>query len=109
MAIPGIVYAVGGIAAACLVRGAATTDKGRGSEVSDRAHGAAVRLVAAGMHAADVVSSATQTIADEAADINVEARRKARIDAAVKERMDELEQGVRAEVIAEIDGEAEEE
>ena len=101
MAIPGIVYAVGGIAAACLVRGAATTDKSRGSEVSDKAHGAAVRLVAAGMRAADVMSSATQTIADEAADINVEARRQA--------RMDVLEQDVRAEVIAEIDGEAEEE
>ena len=91
--------------------GAATAAIARSLSKSEatgnKAHDAAVKVVAAGMRAADVVSSATQTVADEAADVNAEARRKARIDAAVKERLDALEQEIRAEVIAEVDGAAE--
>lgn len=70
---------------------------------SGKLHDGAVKVAAAGMRAADAVSAATQTIADEAADINAEAKRQARIDAAVKERLAAVEQEIRAEVSAEID------
>jgi hypothetical protein len=70
---------------------------------SGKLHDGAVKVAAAGMRAADAVSAATQTIADEASDINAEAKRQARIDAAVKERLAAVEQEIRAEVSAEID------
>ncbi|MBQ9316902.1 MAG: DUF1490 domain-containing protein [Atopobiaceae bacterium] len=89
----------------CLfVAGAAAAAVVREASKSESLHNGAVRLAAAGLRAADVVSAATQTIADEAADINAEARRQARIDAAVKERLADLEEGIRAEVTAEVDG-----
>ena len=61
-------------------------------------------LVAVGFSA---VQSVAQDIVDEASDINAEARRQARIDAAVRERLAALEEGIRAEVTAEIDQSAE--
>lgn len=95
MAIPHLALVAAGAIAAGAINAA-----GR----ADRAHNVAVRLVAAGMRAADAVGAATQTITDEASDINAEARRQARIDAAVKERLSVLEQDIRAEVTAEVDG-----
>lgn len=95
MTIPHIAYvALGAVAAAAA----------RGASKSESLHDGVVRLAAAGLRAADAVTAATQTIADEAADINAEARRQARIDAAVKERLADLEEGIRTEVTAEVDG-----
>ncbi len=71
---------------------------------SETVHAGVVKLAAACMRGADKVSSAMQSVADEASDINVEARRQAKIDAAVNERLAALEDEIRAEVIAEIDG-----
>ena len=67
-------------------------------------HRGAVKVASACMRAADMVTGVTQSIADEAADINAEARRQARIDAAVAERLSQLEEGIRAEVTAQVDG-----
>ena len=95
MTIPHIAYvALGAVAAAAA----------RGASKSESLHDGVVRLAAAGLRAADAVTAATQTIADEAADINAEARRQARIDAAVAERLSQLEEGIRAEVTAQVDG-----
>ena len=95
MSIPHILYVVGGAAVACIV---GSVDK------NGSVHKGAVRVAAAGMRAADKVTSVVQSISDEASDINAEARRQARIDAAVAERLAELEEGVRAEVTAQVDG-----
>jgi phage gp29-like protein len=57
------------------------------------------------MRVADAVSTETQSIVDDASDATAEARRQAKIDAAVRERMAELEKGVRDEVIAKVDAE----
>ncbi|MBR3160734.1 MAG: DUF1490 domain-containing protein [Atopobiaceae bacterium] len=70
-------------------------------------HDCAVKATATGMRATDAVQSVAQDIVDEASDINAEARRQARIDAAVRERLAALEEGIRAEVTAEIDQSAE--
>lgn len=66
-------------------------------------HGGAVKVTAAGLRAADAVKRVTQGIADEASDINAEARRQAKIDAAVRDRLAPLEEEIRAEVTAQID------
>lgn len=66
-------------------------------------HDYAVKATATGMRASNVVQSVAQDIVDEASDINAEARRQARIDAAVRERLASLEDGIRAEVTAEMD------
>ena len=87
-----------GAATAAVVRVA-----GRSETVGGKAHNVAVRLVAAGMRAADAVGAATQTVADEAADVNADARRQARIDAAVRERLEAAEREIRAQVTAEVD------
>jgi len=95
MSLTHILYVAGGAVAAGVV----------GSLGKDGlAHRGAVKVASACLRVADKVTSVTQTIVDEAADINAEARRQARIDAAVSERLAELEKGVRAEVIAQMDG-----
>lgn len=66
-------------------------------------HDYAVKATATGMRASNVVQSVAQDIVDEASDINAEARRQARIDAVVRERLASLEDGIRAEVTAEMD------
>ncbi|MDO4536592.1 MAG: DUF1490 domain-containing protein [Coriobacteriales bacterium] len=71
---------------------------------SETVHDGVVKLAAACMRGADKISGAMQSVADEASDINVEARRQAKIDAAVNERLAALEDEIRAEVTAEIDG-----
>ena len=55
---------------------------GKNETVGDKAHNVAVRVVAAGLRAADALGAATQTVTDEAADVNADAHRQARIDAA---------------------------
>lgn len=68
-----------------------------------RIHDCAVKATATGMRATKAVTSVAQDIVDEASDINAEARRQARIDAAVRERLAALEDDIRAEVTAEMD------
>lgn len=99
MSIPHALYAVGGVAIASVVG-----SLGKKGTV----HKGAVKVAAAGMRAADRVTRVTQSIVDEAADINAEARRQARIDAAVADRISELEKDIRAEVTAQVDGVASE-
>lgn len=95
MTVSRILCAVGGAAAAGIV----------GSLGKDGlVHRGAVKVASACLRAADKVSGVTQSIVDEAADINAEARRQARIDAAVAEKLSRLEEDVRAEVTAQIDG-----
>lgn len=66
-------------------------------------HDCAVKAAATGMRATNAVKSVAQDIVDEASDVNAEARRQARIDAAVRERLAALEDDIRAEVVAEMD------
>lgn len=87
-----------GAAAAALCRAVSQSET-----VGDKAHNVAVRVVAAGLRVADAVGAATQTVTDEAADVNADAHRQARIDAAVKERLEASEREIRAQVIAEVD------
>lgn len=94
MFIPRALCVVGGVAIAAIVG-----SLGKNGTV----HGGAVKATAAGMRVADKVTRVTQSIVDEAADINAEARRQARIDAAVADRLAELEKDIRAEVTAQVD------
>lgn len=68
-------------------------------------HKAAVKVTSAGMRLADAVSAETQSVVDDAADVTAEARRQAKIDAAVASRLADLEDGIRAEVTAQVDAE----
>lgn len=95
MSIAHVLYVLGGAAAAGIVGSLG----GKGT-----IHKGAVKAASAGMRVTDAVVRVTQGIVGEASDINAEARRKARIDAAVSERLSELEEGIRAEVTAEVDG-----
>ncbi len=99
MSIPRALCVVGGAAIAAVIG-----SLGKNGTV----HRGAVKVAAAGMRATDKVTRVTQNIADEASDINAEARRQARIDAAVADRLAELEEGIRAEVTAQVDGVASE-
>lgn len=89
-----VAYVAGG---ALLTAGASTLSK------KGKIHSFAVKAAAAGMRAVNAVQSVTQDIVDEASDINAEARRQARIDAAVRERLSALEDDIRAKVTAEMD------
>lgn len=100
MFIPHVLCAAGGVALASVVG-----SLGKKGAV----HNGAVKVTAAGMRAADKVTRVTQSIVDEAADINAEARLQARIDAAVAERLAELEEKIRAEVMAQANNAASEE
>ena len=60
-------------------------------------------MAACGIKLADVVRAETQSIIDDASDVTAEARRRVRIDAAVKERLAKEEGRIREEVTAEID------
>lgn len=66
-------------------------------------HKAAVTVTTCGMKVGDVLSAEGQSIVDEANDVRAEARRQARIDAAVKARLAELETGIREEVTRTVD------
>lgn len=84
----------GGAAAAGAIAGLAS---------SGALHKGAVAVTSGAMRVADAVSSETQSIVDDANDNVAEARRNAKIDAAVKERVAEAEQKIRAEVTAQMD------
>lgn len=86
----------GGAAAAGAVAGLAT---------SGLLHKGAVAVTSGTMRVVDAVSAETQSIVDDANDDVAEARHKAKIDAAVKERVAEAEKKIRAEVTAKMDAE----
>ncbi|MDD5800288.1 MAG: DUF1490 domain-containing protein [Coriobacteriales bacterium] len=86
----------GGAAAAGAVAGLAT---------SGILHKGAVAVTSGAMRVADAVGSETQSIVDDANDSVAEARRQAKIDAAVKERLAQAEQKIREEVTQKVDEE----
>lgn len=90
-------FAAGGAALAGLVAGLASNGS---------LHKAAVAVTTAGMRVSDAVTAETQSIVDDANDARAEARRQAKIDAAVSERLAALEDDIRAEVTAQLDAEA---
>ena len=89
-------FAVAGAAAAGAVAGLAN---------SGLLHKAAVAVTTAGIKATDAVAAETQSIVDDANDVAAEARRQAKIDAAVADRMAAVEADIRAEVTAKVDAE----
>lgn len=84
----------GGVAAALIVQAA-----GKSKKVRDTA----VNGLAACMVANDNLQAGAQSIVDDASDLRAEAERERKIDAAVKQRLDELEAGIREEVVAKMD------
>ena len=63
------------------------------------------RQLPCGLRVTDRVSAETQNVVDEANDVVAEARRESKIDAAVRARLAELEEGIRAEVTKQVDAE----
>lgn len=86
--------------------GAAAAGAVAGLANSGLLHKAAVATTCAGMKVADAVTAETQAVVDDANDVAAEARRQAKIDAAVADRLSALEADIRAEVTAKIDAEA---
>lgn len=68
-------------------------------------HKVAVKATACGLRVTDRVAAETQNVVDEANDVVAEARRESKIDAAVRARLAELEDGIRAEVTKQVDAE----
>lgn len=89
-------FALGGAAAAGVIAGLAS---------NGTLHKAAVAVTTGAMRVSDAVSAETQSIVDDANDATAEARRQAKIDAAVAARLAELEAGIRAEVTEKVDAE----
>lgn len=85
--------------------GAAAAGAVAGLANSGLLHKAVVATTCAGMKVADVVTAETQAVVDDANDVAAEARRQAKIDAAVADRLSALEADIRAEVTAKIDAE----
>ena len=88
--------AAGGAALAGVVAGLAS---------NGTLHKVAVKATACGLRVTDRVSTETQNVVDEANDVVAEARRESKIDAAVRARLAELEEGIRAEVTKQVDAE----
>lgn len=88
--------AAGGAALAGVVAGLAS---------NGTLHKVAVKATACGLRVTDRVSAETQNVVDEANDVVAEARRESKIDAAVRARLAELEEGIRAEVTKQVDAE----
>lgn len=86
--------------------GAAAAGTVAGLAASGLLHKGAVAVTAGCMAAADAVTAETQAIADDAGDKRAEARRQAKIDAAVKEEIAKLEPGIREQATARVDAEA---
>lgn len=86
--------------------GAAAAGVVAGLGASGLLHKGAVAVTSGCMAAADAVTNETQAIADDANDKRAEARRKAKIDAAVKEEIAKLEPGIREKATAKVDAEA---
>ena len=68
-------------------------------------HKVAVKATACGLRVTDRGAAETQNVVDEANDVVAEARRESKIDAAVRARLAELEEGIRAEVTKQVDAE----
>ena len=68
-------------------------------------HKVAVKATACGLRVTDRVAAETQNVVDEANHVVAEARRESKIDAAVRARLAELEEGIRAEVTKQVDAE----
>ena len=85
--------------------GAATAGVVAGLANNGTLHKAAAKVASYAMAANDAVTAETQAIMDDAADMRAEARRKAKIDAAVAEELAALEEDVRAKVTKRIDKE----
>ena len=68
-------------------------------------HKVAVKATACGLRVTDRVAAETQNVVDEANDVVAEARRESKIDAAVRARLAELEEGIRTEVTKQVDAE----
>ena len=86
--------------------GALATTVCSGVAKTETFHNGLVKATAGVLKVSDKVTGFTQSVVDEASDINAEARRQAKIDAAVAERLASLEAGIRAEVEAQVDEEA---
>ncbi len=85
--------------------GAAAAGAVAGLATSGVLHKGAVAVASCGMKVADAVTAETQSIVDDAADATAEARRQAKIDAAVKARLAAEEEKIRAEVTEQVDAE----
>jgi len=85
--------------------GAAVAGTAAGLASNGVLHKAAATVASAAMAANDAVTAETQAIMDDAADMRAEARRKAKIDAAVKEELAALEEDIRTKVTKRIDKE----
>ena len=92
------------VKALCFVGGAAVAGLVGVASKSAALRKVAVNATAKVLDANDAIQASTQSIMDEADDVRAEADRQRKIDAVVAERMRELEEGVREEVISEIDG-----
>ncbi len=68
-------------------------------------HKGAVAVTTGALKVADAVTAETQSIVDDANDSLAEARRQAKIDAAVKERLAAEADRIRQEVAAQVDAE----
>lgn len=89
-------FAVGGAAVAGTVAKLASTGL---------LHKGAVAVATCAMKVDAAVTAETQSIVDDANDATAEARRRAKIDSAVKERLAVEEARIREEVTAKVDGE----
>lgn len=92
------------VKAAWFAGGVATVGVVKAISQSKAIRNAAVTGVSKCMQFNDSVQEATQNFMDDAQDMRAEAKRKSRIDAAVAERLASLENGIREEVEASIDG-----
>ena len=88
------------------VLGTAATTAASAVAKTEKFHSALVSCTAGALKVRDKIAGFTQSVIDEASDINAEAARKAKIDAAVAERLAQLEEGIRAEVAEQIDAAA---
>ena len=85
--------------------GAAAAGVTAGLANSGVLHKAAAKVASAAMAVNDAVTAETQAIMDDANDMRAEARRQAKIDAAVKEELAALEEDIRTKVTKRIDKE----
>lgn len=83
--------------------GAAAAGAVAGLAQSGLLHRGAVAVTSGCMAVADAMSAEAQSIADDADDCRAEARRQAKIDAAVKDRLSELEPQIRREATEKVD------
>lgn len=86
--------------------GVAATLVAQAAGKSKKVRQAAVNGLAACMVANDNLQAGAQSIVDDASDLRAEAERERQVDAAVQQRLGELEAGIREEVVAKMNGTA---